>query len=137
MIVNWLLMLLLAPGWLLPSGVRVPLCACLIAAAGGATCCVAAETPTSCASARASESEEKADTSGPEARPRCSCAVAVPVHEAGNARILVDHVAPNAVIPAPTVRFAPCACTASSAPVDRPRARGPSPGGSIPLPLRL
>ena len=137
MLGNWFLLLLMLPGWCLPSGSSVPLCGCLWSITETRSCCAPVEVESCCSSAQ--DEPESDDGSAPciASGESCRCSVAVPAHDGGQAVSIVTRVAPRAptfaddaprVVPAGTV-------TAPRANPDRPR--GPSPGAPNPLPLRL
>lgn len=138
MLGSWFLLILMLPGWLLPSGLRFSICACAERAAETSSCCVETVAPPCCAT-RSSDDDSRTDRHTPrvDATPLCVCFVATPDHE-GDRALLRDAPAcepllatrletPIEWITAPVlVRHA-----------DPHRPRGPSPGGSNPLPLRL
>jgi hypothetical protein len=117
--------LLALPAWLLPAGVAIDLCVCSAQAAPGSCC--APEAPPCCAP---TDEEQRA-------APNCDCSVEVPGHaEEGlalEARGLVPAVPGSPV----TARIPRAARRGSERHDALHRPHGPSPGGSVPLPLRL
>jgi hypothetical protein len=136
MLPSWILVLLLLPGWLLPSGLRVPLCGCLFAPAER-SCCAPVEPAHGCCAADAEDSAPADDAPSVEREPACACSVAVPDLD-GSAT--TPATLPAFAIPPPALPRVEVATIARSNAVTRAgrdRPRGPSPGGSNPLPLRL
>ena len=136
MLPSWILVLLLLPGWLLPSGLRVPLCGCLFAPAER-SCCAPVESPRSCCAAEDEDSAPADEAPRVEREPACACSVAVPDHD-GSATTPTP-LPPLAIPPPalPRVEVAVSARSSSTPRAGRDRPRGPSPGGTNPLPLRL
>lgn len=133
MIVHWILLLLLAPGWLLPSGVSVPLCGCQFAPSETRSCCAPVERHACCAGDDESESTGKSV----ERERECHCSVDAPTHEPARVQPQTETAALFALPLAP-VELAIVASEPTITRVLRPdRPRGPSPGRPNPAPLRL
>lgn len=141
MVAHWLLLLLMLPGWLVPSGLRMPLCGCRVSLAETRACCAPFEEPVERASCCASAREDEAPSDAPTAREdderACRCSVAVPTHEGGQSFAPGAHYELAPPILATTTFEALVAPCRAALRADRERPRGPSPGGPIPLPLRL
>lgn len=128
---RYALLLWMLLGWLLPSGVSMPLCACLIRPEVMQGCCAPAQEsqPRSCCD----------DSSEEESRPECPCSVSTPDQDPG-----LPPLVPVWDVPAPAVlQLEPARstvpCRADTHPVTQ-CARGPCravPRTSGRLPLRL
>lgn len=138
MLGSWILLLLMLPGWLVPSGLRFSTCACAEQAAEMVSCCAEKAAPPCCAT-RSSADDSRSDSDAPRAHedPACVCFVATPEHE-GDRALLVDvytsQLLDAARIESP-IAWNPMLVVTTR--IERHRPRGPSSGGSIPLPLRL
>jgi hypothetical protein len=164
MVRTWMLVALIAVGWLLPSGARLPLCGCLFAGADAPACCAIADEvpaePACCASrgvqhapaaARAGEvpaSEAPSDGMPPDGPrddgPRagrddaCTCSVSVPAHDDTRATTApLAHGASAQAPPRTRDLLVLAESDRASTRVDAARPRAPTPGGVVPLPLRL
>lgn len=148
MLARWLLLACLLPGWILPSGVALPLCGCTWGV-GEDACCVlpdesaplatqdASETLESCCAGESpdEDSRERAADEG------CCCSVDSPAHD--------EPCPPNCGVPAwDNARVAPILARADLPPgraacvvaLTRERLPGPAPGerpGTSSAPLRL
>jgi hypothetical protein len=141
MLRDWLLLLLLVPGWLLPAGASVPLCGCLFGLGDAPACCAVEPEPRAapaCCAQRGSAPAEQGDGARVEGAEACTCAVAVPAHEADRACAPSTPVTPAAPAVAGAARLErPPYPVPLGVHAERERPRGPSPGRAIPLPLRL
>ncbi|MBL8860607.1 MAG: hypothetical protein JNK02_01225 [Planctomycetes bacterium] len=137
MLGHWLLVLVLLPGWLLPSGARVPLCGCLFGPIDGRSCCVVETAPPCCTAAHADAAGKHADGREDTAERECNCSVAVPERADPLARPDSAPVAVDGVCLWPQELPAWGTSSSPRPALAAPRPRGPSPGGVIPLPLRL
>jgi len=153
MITQWILLLLLLPGWLLPSGVSVPLCGCQFSLSETRSCCVPVETHSSCCvpvethSCCASEdetdsccaSEDETDSTGTSVQREgeCHCSVDAPAHEPARVQPLTE----TSVLFALPLEVVQVSSTVPATSISRAlhpdRPRGPSPGRPNPAPLRL
>jgi hypothetical protein len=130
--VNWFLLLLMLPGWLLPSGLRFSTCRCASSPTAEQRCCAVAPSSACCAPTRTDE-----DTPGIERESECSCFVAVPEHS-GKCALAVASACvtiPDRALEA--LGWAPFPEPSNHVRATLARPRGPSPGRPIPLPLRL
>jgi|GEM_PF-2885866 len=143
MLVRWLLFACLLPGWILPSGIALPLCGCALSFEADACCMVPADATTgeaqdeSCCAVESTTSEQ--DESARETE--CCCTVESPSHDEPCPR--------NCAWPAwKGARLAPVFARACLPPACFPRivddlrtlAPGPAPGerpGTPGAPLRL
>jgi len=133
MITQWILLLLLLPGWLLPSGVSVPLCGCQFSLSETRSCCVPVETHSCCAS------EDETDSTGTSVQREgeCHCSVDAPAHEPARVQPLTE----TSVLFALPLEVVQVSSTVPATSISRAlhpdRPRGPSPGRPNPAPLRL
>jgi len=133
MFLHWILLLLLTPGWLLPSGVRVPLCGCQFAPSAERSCCAPVERHSCCSGGDETKTTETSVQGGGE----CHCSVDAPTREPARAQQPAEALVLFAV-PFEPVRFSFAVPGSSTARALRPnRPRGPSPGRPNPAPLRL
>ncbi len=137
MLGNWILLLLLLPGWLVPSGLHVPLCTCRMPLSAERSCCAPAEQPVEVSSccARAEAADEHG--SRIERERTCECSIAVPVHRGGHAITIAAHFAWTVPPPALLTQSIARSVETTALRVEPNRPRGPSPGRPNPLPLRL
>ena len=132
MLAQWILLVMMLPGWLVPSGVALSWCGCALRAdvdTSAACCSVVEEVPSCC--------EPAAGTSEPTTKD-CCCSVEAPEHDDGlaPATTYVPALPQLALQPAVLVPAQPhlSSLLDRCGPHDRPR--GPSPG-SLFVPLRL
>ncbi len=136
MLGSWFLLLLMLPGWLLPSGLRFSTCRCVERAAAASTCC-GEVAPPACCGDRSEESGARNDAPSFEPDRTCGCFVALPDHEGKRALTVDAHTTqlPDAARVESHFAWIPLVDTPTRA--VHVRAHGPSPGGPIPLPLRV
>lgn len=128
MLAQWILLLAMLPGWLLPSGAHLPLCGCLFREPAESGCCSESSEPErSCCPTEEEEQDPRA--------PDCPCSVSTPEADKG--------VLPGAPLTTtlglerrlPMAAWAPGQSLPWTVAVEL-RTRGPCPGAYC-LPLRL